>query len=140
MKKSKTKLIILRLMLLASALGWGICLLAVFMPWHGLVKVLQNMGAVTVAEDPMMQYWFRMMAGVYGAVGIFFAMLALKPQRFHNIIGIAGILEFMVGLIVLFHGLVLGLTSSSIFYFDVFLCIGLGAGIWFLKDSSKVAK
>ena len=130
----------LRLMLFASALGWGICLLAVFMTWPGVEKTLVNMGAERVPDDPMMQYWFRMMAGVYGAVGIFFAILALKPEYFHNVIGIAGILQFMIGLIVLVHGLLLGLTASSMFYFDIILCIGLGAGIWLLRNSVKVAK
>ena len=105
------------------------------MSWPALLKALQQMGGIEVSSEPMMQYWFRMMAAVYGMVGAFFGLLAIKPQRYANMIGIVGILEFFVGLVVLGHGLQLGL-SDTIFYFDTVLCLGMGAGIFLLRKSA----
>ena len=48
-----------RIFLLAGAIGWGISILGVLLPWRVMDIVLQNMGASAPITDVQVQYWFR---------------------------------------------------------------------------------
>jgi hypothetical protein len=80
----------------------------------------------------MLDYWLRMAAGVSTAIGLFFFVLALNPKRFAAVIPLAGLFLIAEGLILLVHGLRLGLEPLP-FYVDVGFCLATGAGIWFLR-------
>lgn len=129
----KTRL--LRLLLLASAFAWAVSVVAVLLPWPMAVTALRGLGAGEIPADPMLDYWLRMAAGAFTGVGIFFLALALWPRRFANVIGMAGTLMFAEGLVLLVHGLRLGLPPFP-FYADTAFCLLVGAGIWILRKET----
>jgi hypothetical protein len=101
------------------------------------VMALQGLGAGEIPADPMLDYWLRMAAGAFTGVGIFFLALAIWPARFANVIGLAGILMFGEGLVLLVHGLRLGVGPVP-FYADTAFCLVAGAGIWVLRKAARV--
>jgi hypothetical protein len=133
------KLRLLRFLLLTSALAWAVSVFAVVLPWPMAVMALQGLGAGEIPADPMLDYWLRMAAGAFTGVGIFFLALAIWPARFANIIGLAGILMFGEGLVLLVHGLRLGLGPVP-FYADTAFCLVAGVGIWVLRKAASKDK
>jgi len=126
---------LLRLLLLASAFAWAVSVVGVILPWPVVVTALQGLGARAVPADPMLDYWLRMAAGAFTGVGLFFLALAIWPKRFANVIGMAGALMFAEGIVLLVHGLRLGLPPFP-FYADTVFCLLVGAGIWTLRDEA----
>jgi FtsH-binding integral membrane protein len=127
---------LLRLLLFASALAWGISIVAVFLPWSTAVDSLQSMGATAIPNDPMLNYWLRMAAGGFTFVGVIFLLIGLNPEKYRNIIGLMAILMFLEGLILLVSGLYLNLKPFP-FYSDSGFCIISGLAIFYLRNAKK---
>jgi hypothetical protein len=130
------KLILLRVFLLTAAFGWAISAFGIFMPWPWVITQLQGLGAGNIPSDPMLDYWLRMTAGAFTAIGLFFLLLAINPKRFREFIPLAGIFLFAEGIILLIHGLRLHLGPLP-FYVDTVFCLAIGAGIWLLRNGAK---
>ncbi len=127
---------ILRVLLLSAAFGWGISILGVFMPWEWAAGQLEGLGAVDLPHDPMLDYWLRMAAGAFTGIGIFFFILALNPYRFRPLLPYIGLLHFIEGLILLIHGIRLGLYPIP-FYVDTAFCLTIGLGIFLLRNPEQ---
>jgi len=119
---------LLRVFLMFGAMGWGICILGVFLPWDIIVKGLYGMGAENIVYDPMLNYWFRMVCGGFSALGCIFAVSAYKPEKYWVLIPLLGWLSIAEGIIIGVHGLRLGLPAFP-FYGDTAFCLLTGAGI-----------
>lgn len=130
------KLRTLRFLLLASALAWAVSVVAVLMPWPMAVAALNGLGAGDIPADPMLDYWLRMAAGAFTGVGVFFFAMAVRPERFANVIGLAGGLMFAEGIVLLVHGLRLGLRPFP-FWADTAFCLLAGGGIWALRRAGS---
>ena len=130
------KLKLLRIFLLVAAFGWGISVFGIFMSWPWMMGQLQGLGAGDVPSDPMLDYWLRMTAGAFTAIGIFYLLLAVNPKKFSAAMPLAALFLIIEGIILLIHGLRLGLEPIP-FYVDVVFCILTGTGIWFLRNEAK---
>lgn len=119
---------ILRIMLLASAFGWGVSAFAIFLPWDVIVDQLIGLGAREIPNDPMLNYWLRMAATVFTFIGILFLMLAVKPVKFMIMLPFAGVFMLAEGLVLLVYGVILHLDPLP-FYVDTAFCLLLGIGI-----------
>ena len=134
------RLRLLRLSLAAAAFAWGISVVGVFVSWARADEMLQVLGANPIPHDPMLDYWLRMAAGAFFLVGAIFALLAIFPRRFANVIPLFGWLMIVEGVILAAHGFRLGLKPFP-FYGDISACFGLGASILLLrKAASESAK
>lgn len=127
---------ILRLLLGIAAFGWLISVLGVVLPWDWALVGLQGLGAPEIAHDPMLDYWMRMAAGAFTGIGIFFLLLALHPERYANLIRPAGMLMVAEGVVLLVHGLRLGLRPFP-FVGDTSFCLLIGLGIWLLHRETS---
>ena len=127
---------LLRLLLFASAFAWAVSVAGVVLPRSDVVMALNGLGAKEVPADPMLDYWFRMAAGAFTGIGVFFLIIAIRPGRFANVIPIAAGLMFLEGIVLLIHGLRLGLTPLP-FYCDTAFCLLVGGGIWFLRNEAQ---
>ena len=128
---------LLRLFLFVAAFGWLISVLGVVLPWSTALLGLKGLGAGDIAHDPMVDYWMRMTGGAYTGIGIFILMVALRPSKFENVVGTVGALSVIEGIVLLVHGLRLGLPPFP-FYGDTLFCLFIGAGIWVLwKETSN---
>ena len=117
-----------RLLLFVAAFGWGVSVLGTFGPWPAAECALQGLGAGPIPEDPMLDYWFRMATGAFTMIGVLFLLAGWDPSRFQNLIPPLAILMILEGLLLLVHGLRLGLRPFP-FYGDTSFCISVGLGI-----------
>jgi len=130
------KLRLLRLFLGFAAFAWGISVVGVFVHWPEASKFLQGLGAKPIAYDPMLDYWLRMAAGAFTLIGCWYLVLMIWPQKFYTAIPWFGALMLVEGIILLVHGLRLGLPPFP-FYGDVSACFLGGAGIMLLSRHVK---
>ena len=117
-----------RIFLLAGAIGWGVSILGVLLPWSVMDIVLQNMGAASPVTDVQVQYWFRMATGAWSIIGFLYLMVLLKPQKYNNLIPLLGWGTVFEGIVLLIHGLYLNLPLFP-FAGDVGFCLIVGGGL-----------
>lgn len=127
---------LLRLFLGFAAFAWGISVVGVFASWAQACQMLQGLGAKPIAYDPMLDYWLRMAAGAFALVGVWYLALMIWPRKFHAAIPWFGWLMIFEGVILLVHGLRLGLGPFP-FYGDVSACFLGGAGIVIFARAAK---
>ena len=117
-----------RIFLLAGAIGWGISILGVLLPWNVMDIVLQNMGAASPITDVQVQYWFRMATTAWSIIGFLYLMVLLKPQKYNNLIPLLAWGTVFEGIVLLIHGLYLNLPLFP-FAGDVGFCLIVGGGL-----------
>ena len=121
-----------RIFLLAGAIGWGISILGVLLPWSVMEIVLQNMGAASPVTDVQVQYWFRMATGAWSIIGFLYLMILLNPQKYNNLISLLAWGTVFEGIVLLIHGLYLNLPLFP-FAGDVGFCLIVGGGLLLQK-------
>ena len=126
--KGKDSLVLLRIMLLSAAFGWGISAFGIFLSWPVVVDQLTGLGAGQIPNEPMLNYWLRMTAGAFTAIGILFLLLAVNPRKYAVMLPFAGFFMIGEGLILLTYGLILGLDPLPFWVYSGF-CLLLGIGI-----------
>ena len=117
-----------RIFLLAGAIGWGVSILGVLLPWNVMDIVLQNMGAASPITDVQIQYWFRMATTAWSIIGFLYLIVLLKPQKYNNLIPLLGWGTLFEGIVLLIHGLYLNLPIFP-FAGDVGFCLIVGGGL-----------
>lgn len=130
------KLRLLRIFLGFSALMWGVSFYGVFASWSATEQALQGLGTKPISYDPMLDYWLRMASGAFGLIGVWYLLLTLWPGKFCAAIPWFGMLMIAEGIILLVHGLRLGLPPLP-FYGDTAACFIGGTGILWLAKSAK---
>ena len=128
------KISLLRLFLGLGAATWGAAVPGVFLSWDAAAAAMQGLGAGEVVQDRMLEYWLRMASGAFGLVGGIYLVLLIRPRRFRDMIPWMGGFALVEGLVLLVHGLKLGLSPWP-FYGDVSACLVSGGGIlgsWWL--------
>jgi hypothetical protein len=126
----------LRICLGLAGVAWGVSVFGVFMSWPQAEAALKGLGAQSLAPDPMLDYWLRMTAGAFTLIGCWFLVLMIWPRRFAAAIPWAGGFMFLEGVILLVHGLRLGLPAFP-FYADVSACLVLGGAILLLAKAVR---
>ena len=117
-----------RIFLLAGAIGWGVSILGVLLPWNVMDIVLQNMGAASPITDVQVQYWFRMATGAWSIIGFLYLIVLLKPHKYYNLIPLLGWGTVFECMVLLIHGLYLNLPLFP-FAGDVGFCLIVGGGL-----------
>ena len=117
-----------RIFLLAGAIGWGISILGVLLPWSIMDIVLQNMGAASPITDVQVQYWFRMATTAWSIIGFLYLIVLLKPQKYGNLIPLLAWGTLFEGIVLLIYGLYLHLPIFP-FAGDVGFCLIVGGGL-----------
>lgn len=119
---------LLQILLLAGAIGWGISLLGILLPWPIIDTLLQNMGAASPMTDPQMKYWFRMATGGWSVIGFLYLWAFLHPEKYRNMIVPLAVATLFEGGILLVHGLLLHIPAFP-FAGDVVFCLIVGCGL-----------
>ncbi|MBE0535183.1 MAG: hypothetical protein IH624_05890 [Phycisphaerae bacterium] len=120
-------LLLLRLLLISAGVAWGVSVAGLVLPWAMVEKELRGLGAGTV-DDVMVQYWLKMAAAVYTALGCFYVWVAIRPVRYRAVIGLIGWLHVILGAVFLVNGQMLGVGAIPL-YVDVGFCFCVGLGI-----------
>jgi hypothetical protein len=129
-------ILLLRLLLLAGAFGWGISLFGVFMPWAAVTSQLERLGAQKIVGDPMLNYWLRMTSAAFSFIGILFLVCAINPRKHAILVPWLGLFMIVEGLILFAYGLLLNLQLMP-FVVDALFCGVIGAGILVADNRSK---
>ena len=106
---NERRLRLLRVFLAWAAVAWGISIVAVVVGWPTAVRRLRELGAGPLPDDPLLDYWLRMTAGMFTLVGLWFMVLAIWPRRFAAAIPWWGTFLIVVGLVLAVHARRLGL-------------------------------
>jgi len=93
---SRVWLNVLRLGLLASAVGWGISFFFTFSTWEIATNQLYDMGANTIPYDPLLNYWLKMASAAFGCIGIASALACARPHAFVGLIRLLGPFHFFI--------------------------------------------
>ncbi len=125
---------LLRAALVFSAFVWGVSAFGVFLKWETAAAALQGLGAKPIPYDPMMDYWLRMAAGAFALVGTGYLLLAIFPRQYAVMLPWFGWVMIIEGVILLIHGLRLGLGPFP-FVGDVAAAFAGGLGILTLRKS-----
>lgn len=125
-----------RIFLLAGAIGWGVAVLGVFLPWHVMNGILRNMGAAAPVVDPMIRYWFRMATGGWSMIGFFHLMALLFPRKYDNLIPLLAYGTLFEGAVLLCNGIILDIPLFP-FAGDVGFCFIVGAGLLFSNIGNR---
>jgi hypothetical protein len=125
---------LLRVALFFSAFVWGVSAFGVVLKWETAAGALQGLGANPIAYDPMLDYWLRMAAGAFALVGTGYLLLALFPYKYAIMLPWFGWIMIFEGIILLVHGLRLGLGPFP-FAGDVSASFAGGFGILTLRKS-----
>ena len=136
MMKLEQRIRLLRLLLAIGALGWGISIVGVFLPWSIAREALIGLGAIDIPFDPMLDYWLRMAAGGFFIIGVMFGVAGWNPEKYQVLIPLLGWLSILEGIILTIHGLILGLQPFP-FYGDISFCLFIGIGIVILQKPTE---
>ena len=105
------------------------------MKWETAAGALQGMGAKPINYDPMLDYWLRMASGAFALVGTGYLFLAVNPRKFAVMLPWFGWIMVLEGIVLLSHGLRLGLSPFP-FAGDVSASFAGGFGILVFKKSA----
>jgi len=125
---------LLRVALVFCSLVWGVSAFGVFLNWETAASALQGMGAKPITYDPMLDYWLRMASGAFALVGSGYLLLAIFPRKYAVMLPWFGWIMVLEGIILLAHGLRLGLGWFP-FIGDVAASGAGGIGILTLRKS-----
>lgn len=126
----------LRFFLIFSACTWLICLAGLFLDWPTINHVAMGMGAQSLAYDPMLVYWLRMVCGAFSLVGLWYLLLGLYPRKYAVAIPWAGWMMIVEGVILVCSGLSLHIGPFP-FLGDIGACFLGGGGILLLAKAAK---
>ena len=105
------------------------CLLTVFgifLPISVCQSIARFFGIESLPDSPLVAYAIRLMSATYGAVGVFFIILALNPMKYGPMVPFSGIAAVLLGVVCVVTGLA---VSMPVLWFlgDGLPCIVLGA-------------
>lgn len=119
---------LLKLILMVAALGWGISVVGVLLPWPVAENCLRGLGVGPLPADPMLDYWLRMAGGGFTMVGALFVAILVQPRKYEVLLPMLAWLCIAEGVVLLVSGLRLGLPPFP-FWGDVSFCLGVGIGL-----------
>lgn len=119
---------LLKLILAVGALGWGVSVFGVLLPWPVAEDCLRGLGVGPLPADPMLDYWLRMAGGGFTMVGVLFAAILINPRKYGAVLPLLAWLCVAEGVVLLASGLRLGLPPFP-FWGDVSFCLGVGLGL-----------
>jgi len=118
---------------------WGVSAFGIFLKWETAAAGLQGMGAKPINHDPMLDYWLRMAAGAFALLGTGYLLSAIHPHKFAVLLPWFGWIMVVEGVVLLVHGVRLGLPPFP-FYGDVAASFVGGGGILSLRRAASAGQ
>jgi hypothetical protein len=87
----------IRLGLYIATFGWGLSFFFLFSSWNDSELSLRQMGADPIMYQPLLDYWLKMAAAVFGCISVVCLLSAFWPARFLTIIVLLIPFHFFVG-------------------------------------------
>jgi hypothetical protein len=110
---------------LLAAVGWGISIAGLLVSSSTAFELLNGMGADDLAYNPMVDYWLRMTAFAFTAIGLQFLVVAIWWRRRATWAWWAAVFQVLGGVVLLVSADRIGLASGN-FHADVLFCFSTG--------------
>jgi hypothetical protein len=108
----------------------------VFAPMSLWPKVTGIFGVESLPDAPVFVYFARLLSASYGAIGIFFIILALRPEKYGLMVPFSGVASVLIGATALITGIIVQLPAKW-FLCDSLPCIILGILIFVFWQQAK---
>ena len=128
----------LKVALWITAIG---CLTAVpfiFLPWAAVESIGSWFGIESLPDMPIAVYFFKVVFGVFGLIGVFFIILARNPLKYGSMLNLGAFGLILFGLLALILGLAIGLPPI-VYIGDGLSGLVLGTAILVFFSRSKQA-
>ena len=116
-----------------AALGWGVSVIGVFAPAETVFALLSQLADEPIRRQPMLEYWLRMCALGFTAIGLLFAA-ALFPANARLRLPL-GVLQLVCAAVLAGWNWRNGITADCQIWDGVFLAsTGIPIAIWGFVD------
>ncbi len=125
------KQLLLKMFLIYLAIGWGICIVGVFVPGNSAFNMLGYIGGIEpslLQSDNMYDYWLRMASSVFSFVGLICLLPVINYDKFKSLVPVIGTFMLFEGFVLLIHGLILQIPIYPL-WGDVGFCLVGGGGV-----------
>ncbi len=126
----------LKIALGVTAIG---CLTAVpfiFLPWEVLQDFISRFGIDPLPRMPVFIYFFKVVCGVCGLIGLFFILLTRNPMGYGRMLELGGYGLLIFGLLALITGASLGIPLI-VYFGDGIFGVVLGTLISILSSKLR---
>lgn len=114
-----------RLAALIAAIGWGISVVGLVVPSATAFDLLQGLGADGLAYHPMLDYWLRMAAFAFTAIGVQFLVVAVWWRRLTGLALAGALFQILSGCVLLISAAAIGLDAGN-HRADAAFCLSTG--------------
>lgn len=111
---------------LVAAIGWGISVVGLLVPSATAFELLQGLGADGLAYHPMLDYWLRMTAFAFTAIGVQLLAVAGWWRRLRGLALAGAIFQLLGGVVLLTSASAIGLDAGN-HRADAAFCLSTGA-------------
>lgn len=108
----------------------------VFAPMSAWPKVTGLFGVESFPDAPVFVYFARLLSASYSAIGVFFIILALRPEKYGLMVPFSAIASVLIGATALITGIIVQLPAKW-FLCDSLPCIVLGLLILMFWEQAK---
>jgi hypothetical protein len=117
------------------------CLTAVpflFLPWAVVESMVSWSGVELLPDTPIVIYFYKVIFGVFGLIGVFFIILARNPLKYQSMLNLGAFGLILFGLLALILGLVIGIPPI-VYLSDSLTGLVFGVAILIFSAKSKQA-
>ena len=126
----------LKICLWVGAVACFVSVIGVFMPVSAWESVAKTFGVESLLDTPVCEYMTRLMMATFGAIGIYLAILALKPMEYGVLMPFTGIASVALGVTCLVTGCKVGIPT--LWYLgDGLSCVIFGVLVLVLWKKAK---
>lgn len=108
----------------------------VFAPMSAWPRVTGVFGVESLPDAPVFVYFARLLSATYGAIGVFFIILALRPEKYGVLVPFSAVASVLIGATALITGAVAQMPAKW-FVCDSLPCIVLGVLIFVFWQQAK---
>lgn len=128
----------LKVVLWIAAIGCFTAVPFVFLPWTVAESIAARFGIESLPSTPISVYFFKVVLGVVGLIGVFFVILARNPLKYGPMLSLAAFGLVLFGVLALILGLSLKLPPI-VYIGDALSGLVLGIAVLILSSRAKQA-
>jgi len=99
----------LKIALWVTAIGCLTSVPFIFLPWAVVESIGSWFGVESFLGEPIAIYFFKVVFGVFGLIGVFFIILARNPLKYGSMLNLGAFGLILFGLMAFIFGLSIGL-------------------------------
>jgi hypothetical protein len=96
-----------------SALGWLISIVGVVVPSSTAFAILNDLGALDLPYNPMLDYWLRMTSFAFAFIGFLFAIAAIRWRKSWSFALLLALFQFICGVVLFAAKWQIGLANET---------------------------